>query len=105
MLSADIVVTGCQVEPPLVDTSTPATTPPPESVAVPLIVTLLPFAMVAPAEGEVIAEVGGAVSEGAVPATRPDINVVGCALIMASRLTVACCITVWCRFGRHRGCC
>ena len=92
MLSADIVVTGCQVEPPSADTSTPATTPPPESVAVPLIVTVLPLLRVAPADGEVIVEVGGAVSAGAVPATRPDISVAGCAPISASRLTVACCM-------------
>jgi hypothetical protein len=57
-----IVVTGCQVEPPSVDTSTPATTPPPESVAVPVIVTVLPLANVAPPDGDVIAEVGAAVS-------------------------------------------
>ena len=69
-----------------------ATTPPPESVAVPLIVTVLPFAMVAPADGEVIVEVGGVVSVGAVAATRPDISVAGCTPIMANRLTVACCI-------------
>ncbi len=48
------------------DTSTPATTPPPESVAVPLIVTVLPFVNVAPADGEVIVEVGGVVSVDAV---------------------------------------
>ena len=46
------------------DTSTPATTPPPESVAVPLTVTVLPFAIVAPADGEVIVEVGAVVSAG-----------------------------------------
>ena len=61
MLAGDIVVTGCQVEPPSVDTSTPATTPPPESVAVPLTVTVLPLVKVAPADGEVIVEVGGEV--------------------------------------------
>ena len=62
--AADIVVTGCHVEPPSVETSTPATTPPPESVAVPLIVTVLPFAIVAPEDGEVMAEVGAVVSAG-----------------------------------------
>ena len=58
----------------------------------PLIVTVLPFAKVAPADGEVIVEVGGAVSSGAAPGTRPDINVAGCTPIMANRLTVACCM-------------
>ena len=42
MFAADIVVTGCQVVPPSVETSTPATTPPPASVAVPLMVTAEP---------------------------------------------------------------
>ena len=41
--SAGVVsVAGCQVAPPSVETSTPATTPPPVSVAVPVIVTALP---------------------------------------------------------------
>src|SRR5690242_10961158 len=53
--AGDMVVTGCQVLPPSVDTSTPATTPPP-SVAVPETVTLAPSARFAPAEGEVMVE-------------------------------------------------
>jgi hypothetical protein len=57
--AGDIVVAGCQVEPPSVDTSTPATTPPPESVAAPLIVTVLPFVNVAPGDGEEMVEAGG----------------------------------------------
>ena len=40
VLRLDIVVAGCQVVPPSVETSTPATTPPPASVAVPVMVTL-----------------------------------------------------------------
>ena len=44
------------------ETSTPATTPPPLSVAVPVIVTVVPSATVAPAAGEVIVEVGAVVS-------------------------------------------
>ena len=93
MAAADIVVTGCQVEPPSVETSTPATTPPPLSVAVPLIVTVLPFANVAPADGEVIVEVGG----GGVGGLRGRRQVripacAGCAPMSASRLTVACCM-------------
>src|SRR5262245_44962192 len=35
-------VAGCQLAPPSVDTSTPPTTPPPWSPAVPVIVTLVP---------------------------------------------------------------
>jgi hypothetical protein len=53
-----MVVTGCHVDPPSVDTSTPATTPPPESVAVPLMVTVAPFAIAAPATGDVMVDVG-----------------------------------------------
>jgi hypothetical protein len=40
--SGVVIVAGCQVEPPSVDTSTPATLPPPVSVAVPVIATALP---------------------------------------------------------------
>ncbi len=39
---------GCQVDPPSVETSTPATVPPPVSTAVPLTVTSLPFATALP---------------------------------------------------------
>ena len=42
-----VMVAGCQVLPPSVETSTPATTPPPVSVAVPVIVTALPSRAVA----------------------------------------------------------
>src|SRR6476646_10584217 len=37
-----VPVAGCQVVPPSVDTSTPATLPPPESLAVPETVTVAP---------------------------------------------------------------
>ncbi len=57
-----VSVAGCQVEPPSVETSTPATTPPPVSVAVPVIVTALPSGSRFRAVGEVIVEVGGVVS-------------------------------------------
>src|SRR4051794_28710011 len=40
------LVTGCQVVPPSVEISTPATMPPPVSDAVPVIVTALPSATV-----------------------------------------------------------
>ena len=68
VFGADIVVTGCQVVPPSVETSTPATTPPPASVAVPLMVTAEPSDKVAPDDGDVIVEVGGVVSVDAWPA-------------------------------------
>src|SRR5215467_13074752 len=38
----DSPVAGCQVCPPSVETSTPATTPPPTSTAVPVTVTVMP---------------------------------------------------------------
>jgi len=50
---------GCQVCPASVDTSTPATTPPPKSVAVPLIVTGTPNCTVEPLAGEFMVEAGG----------------------------------------------
>src|SRR5450755_2226254 len=83
---------GCQVVPPSVETSTPATTPPPASVAGPVIVTLLPSARLAPATGERIVELGGVVSLDALVAVNPCSSVAGCAPMSASRLTVACCI-------------
>src|SRR5450755_4697730 len=86
------MLAGCQVVPPSVETSTPATTPPPASAAVPVMVTLLPSAMVAPAAGELIVELGGVVSLDAVVAVNPGSSVAGCAPMSASRLTVACCI-------------
>ena len=64
-------VAGCQVLPPSVETSTPATTPPPASVAVPVIVTAAPSWRFAPTAGEVIVELGGAVSVDAVAARQP----------------------------------
>ena len=62
---------GCQVEPPSVDTSTPATTPPPVSAAVPVIVTFVPSVTFAPAAGDVIVEVGAVVSVDFVARTSP----------------------------------
>jgi hypothetical protein len=53
-----VPVAGCQVVPPSVETSTPATTPPPESVAVPEIVTGVPSAKLAPGAGLVIVDAG-----------------------------------------------
>ena len=88
----DVVpVAGCHVDPPSVETSTPATRPP-MSDAVPVAVTEVPLAIAAPAAGDVIVVVGAVVSADFVAATRPLIRVDGCALMSASRLTVACCI-------------
>src|ERR1700730_9748017 len=68
----DVVpLAGCQVEPPSVETSTPASTPPPLSAAVPDTVTVAPLPTVAPGAGEVIEDVGAVPSGEAVPATRP----------------------------------
>src|SRR5580700_6533412 len=104
-----MVVTGCHVEPPSVDTSTPATTVPLADVAVPETVTVLPFWTVAPDEGDVMVEVGGVVLVIDGPVTSPDISVAGCAPIMDSRLTVACCMALsvgssspsWLAFSPH----
>src|SRR5919199_3808714 len=63
-------VATCQVVPPSVETSTPPTTPP-VSVAVPLIVTLLPGATVVPEAGDVIVDVGAPGSVGIVAAVSP----------------------------------
>ena len=71
VLAADIVVAGCQVVPPSVETSTPATTPPPASVAVPLMVTAEPSDTVAPCDGELMDDVGAVVSVDAVAAVSP----------------------------------
>ena len=68
---------GCQVAPPSTETSTPATTPPPLSLAVPVIVTEPPGATVEPAAGEVIAEAGGSASVEAAAATSPGCRLPG----------------------------
>jgi hypothetical protein len=89
-LAAVVRVAACHVEPPSVETSTPATTPPPVSVAVPVIVTALPSASLAPDAGEVIVEVGGVVSVDLLAGASSELSVEGCAPISARRLTVAC---------------
>src|SRR5581483_10215565 len=83
-------VAGCQVVPLSVETSTPATTPPPLSVALPEIVVAVPSGIVAPGAGEAIVEVGAVVSVDLLAGTRPAISELGWAPISASRLTVAC---------------
>ncbi len=82
---------GCQLAPPSVDTSTPATCPP-ASAAVPLTVTWAPLATEVPGAGVEMATVGPVVSVDFVAATSRESRVVGCALMSASRLTWACCI-------------
>jgi hypothetical protein len=57
-LHAVVPVAALKVAPPSTDTSTRATDPPPVSLAVPVMVVATPADMVAPAVGEVIAEVG-----------------------------------------------
>src|SRR5579864_4003763 len=69
---------GCQVEPPSIETSTPPTTPPPASVAVPVTVTGIPAETVPPGSGNVIEDVGAKVSEEAEAGVRGDCNVAGC---------------------------
>ncbi len=83
----------CQVAPLSVETSTPATTPPPVSVAVPETVTGAPTAAVEPFAGAVMLAVGGVVSVDLLVATRPVCRVAGWTPMSANRLTVACCMS------------
>jgi len=69
-----VPVAGCQVVPPSVETSTPATTPPPVSAAVPEIVTCEPSDTV---EGTLSVEVGAVLSVDAEAAVRSDCIVPG----------------------------
>src|SRR4051794_7564602 len=85
-----VPLASCQVVPPSVETSTPATEPPPVSVAVPVSVTCVPSATVA--GGLVIADVGAVESVDGDAVTRPVWSVVGWAARSASTLTVACCM-------------
>src|SRR6185503_6926645 len=62
----DVPVARVQVTPPLVDTSTPDSRPPPDSAAVPVMVIGVPAVNEAPLAGAVIVEVGGAMSVDAV---------------------------------------
>ena len=87
-------VARCQVVPPSVETSTPPTTPPPVSVAVPDTVTCVPGAIELLAAGEVIVDLGAVASELGVAAVRPVMSVPGWAPMSANRLTVACCMLV-----------
>src|SRR5207248_11588553 len=55
----DVPVAGCHVEPPSTDTSTPATTPPPASLAGPVTATVVPCCTELPPAGAPIDELGG----------------------------------------------
>ena len=85
-----VPVARFQVAPPSVDTSTPATMPPPASVAVPLMVMRVPALMLAPGAGEVMIEIGASTSLDGVADTRPASSVSGWTPMSANRLTVAC---------------
>ena len=91
-------VAACHVAPPSTETSTPATTPPPMSVAVPLTTTSSPCGNVAPSAGDTIVELGGPMSSDAVAAISGACSEAGCTPMSANRLTVACC-TSWCGDG------
>src|SRR5690242_2643511 len=62
---------GRQVTPPSTDTSTPATAPPPKSLAVPEITTAFPARTVAPAAGDVIVDTGALESVDFAAGTNP----------------------------------
>lgn len=57
-----VPVATLKVAPPSIDTSTLATTPPPVSLAVPVMLTGVPVNKSAPGLGDVIVDVGGVVS-------------------------------------------
>ncbi len=80
-----------QVEPPSVDTSTRATTPP-ESAAVPWMVTGFSAGTVTPEAGLVTVTAGPVVSVEAVAATRLLCRVSGWTPMSARMFTVACCM-------------
>src|SRR5262245_33833536 len=79
---------GCQVSPPSVDTSTPPTTPPPESAAVPLMVTGVPWTTLVGTDETVMLEVGRVRSVFMVARNRPDWMESGWMPMSANRLTV-----------------
>src|SRR6185503_10117280 len=91
---AVVPAAGVHVAPPSVETSTPVTSPPPESAAVPLMVIGVPATIDEPLAGAVIVDPGGARSVDALAGTSPSCtcSVPGCAPMSANRLTVACCM-------------
>src|SRR6185436_11353078 len=86
------------VVPPSTDSSTPATMPPPLSVAVPVMTTRSPLPTLLPPAGEPTVATGAMRSEDLPMATSgfdgsaPACSDAGCAPISANRLIVACCI-------------
>src|SRR5262245_579039 len=58
-LHAVVPVAALKVAPPSTDTSTWATVPPPASLAVPVMLTVVPIGTPSPALGNVIVEIGG----------------------------------------------
>ena len=78
--------------PPSSETSTPPTRPPPASVAVPWMVTVVPGVTVVPVAGETIAADGAVVSVEAEAAVRLGSSEPGWACMSAKRFTVACCM-------------
>src|SRR5438105_6368798 len=88
--AGELSVAGCQLAPLSVETSTPATTPPPLSVAVPEMLAWLPSCSASPCPGEAIVVLGASVSDDLPAALSPAISDPGCAPMSANRLTVAC---------------
>src|SRR3954470_24021737 len=80
------------MSPPSVDTSTPPSTPPALSLAVPTMFTSALADTLAPEAGEVMLELGGAASLEALAATRPLIRVGGGTPMSANKFIVACCM-------------
>src|SRR5258708_5613446 len=80
----------CHVLAPSVDTSTAATTPPPTSVAVPLIEATEPAVTRTPSAGDVIFVNGAILSVDGVAGTRSGWRVFGWIPMSANRFTVAC---------------
>ena len=87
-----VPVAGCQLAPPSTETSTPATWPPPASVAVPVTVTSEPLVTVTPAAGAMIVVVGATESVDGVAATRPLIRFAGWTPMSPRMFTTNCCI-------------
>ena len=77
--------------PPSIETSTPPTTPPPVSAAVPDS-NGVPGCTVSPEAGEVMVETGGVVSVDADAGSNPACSVTGWTPMSANRFTVACCM-------------
>jgi len=86
-------VAGFQVVPPSVETSTRATTAPEAGVAVPLTVTGVMAGVEMFGDGVLTATLGPVVTVDLAAGMSPACRVSGCALMSASRFTVACSCT------------